>query len=77
MSLYKCYECGKKFNETKSVVDHLKKDHKIKEKVMQIKCINNFDTHVCSRTFLTFEGLRKHLNKCYSDNKTMGEMVKK
>lgn len=77
MSVYKCYKCDIKFNETKNVIDHLKKVHKIKEKVMQIKCVNNFDTHVCSQTFLTFDGLRKHLKKCDSDSKKVNEMVKK
>lgn len=77
MSVYKCYECGEKFNETKYIFHHLKNVHKIKEREMQIKCVNNFETHICLRTFLTFDGLRKHLDKCYLDNKKLDEMVKK
>lgn len=75
MSVYKCYECGEKFNGIKYVFHHLKNVHSVKETVMQIKCVNNFETHVCSKTFLTFDGLRMHLDKCYSDNKKMDEMV--
>lgn len=77
MNIFRCYECSANFDGTKKLIDHLKKVHKIKEKVMQIKCGKKLHTHICSRTFLTYDGLRKHLNKCYSDNEKTDEMVTK
>lgn len=74
---YKCYDCSEIFDSTKTIVKHLKTVHKVKEKVNQIKCVNNFKMHVCSRTFLTFDGLRKHLNKCYLNGGKFDKEVEK
>lgn len=74
---YKCYECSEIFHTTRTIVKNLQNIHKFKEKVNQIKCVNNFKIHVCSRTFLTFDGLRKHLDKCYLNGRKFDEEVKK
>lgn len=73
---YKCYECNHVFSTEKSVFDHLRSFHQIRERVVQIKCVNNFISFKCSHTFLTFNGLRKHLDRCYSKGKTFDEEVR-
>lgn len=37
---FKCYECSEKFDLAKDIIKHLKNDHKIKEKINQIKCVS-------------------------------------
>lgn len=74
---YKCYYCTEIFDSTKTIFKHLQTVHRVKEKVNQIKCVNHFKMHVCSRTFLTFDGLRKHLNKCYWNGRKFDEEVEK
>lgn len=76
MSRYQCYQCSESFEEIKNIVHHLKNTHNVKDGATQIKCVNNFHTYTCVKTFLTFDGLRKHLNKCYSENKAEDEKVK-
>lgn len=66
MDKFKCYECGQTFAEVKTIITHLQSVHLIKEKLNQIKCVNNFNKYACSKTYLTFASLRKHLEKCYS-----------
>lgn len=71
MEIYKCYECNRKFTEFKDIASHLKIVHLVRDNVTQIQCVNHFSSFVCSKKFLTFGGLRKHLNKCYETNKNM------
>lgn len=65
MEKYKCYLCNKKFNEIKLIFCHLRSVHTIKEKITQIKCVNNFIAFKCTKTFLTYAALRSHLEKCH------------
>lgn len=60
MKKFKCYLCNKLFDAEKKIFEHLKVIHNIKEHV-EIECVNN---PPCSKTFLTFQGLKKHLLKC-------------
>lgn len=77
MDDYKCYECNQIFNELKLVISHLKFVHFVEEKSTQIRCVNNFDLYKCSKTFLTFSGLRNHLAKCNTNGKEFDAMVNK
>lgn len=72
---FKCYECNHRFSDSKTVFAHLKHVHMVKEKVSQLKCINFFDFYKCDKIFLTFAGLRNHLNKCISTGKEFELMV--
>lgn len=72
---YRCYECERKFTDLNLVFSHLKNVHFVKKKLMQIKCVNNFSSYKCSNVFLTFNGLRKHLDKCYSIGKEFDSRV--
>lgn len=69
MKKYRCFQCQNEFNNIKDIFSHLRNIHFVKEKVTQIKCVNNFSSFKCTKTFLTFDGLRKHLDKCYLNGK--------
>lgn len=63
---FHCYLCSDHtFDNNKKVVFHLKKEHKIKENIHQIKCtvINS----KCGKYFQTFRGLAKHVSICMND----------
>lgn len=75
MENYKCYECSQTFKEIKLILSHLKCVHFVKENLTQIHCVNNFTSYKCSKSFLTFSGLRNHLNKCSSTGKEFDAMV--
>lgn len=79
MGNFKCYECKQKFTDIKSVISHLKNIHSVKEKLSQIKCVNDFSinnlSYQCSKVFLTFSGLRKHLVQCCPIGKQFDLMV--
>lgn len=52
-----CFKCKKDFSSDNETIKHLKKNHFMVEKSEAIKCI----VQQCDYTFLTFDGLRKHL----------------
>lgn len=56
---FDCFLCPKDFDNLKAAVDHLKKEHKIKNNTIDIKCMWNFS--VCKKTFLTISGLNNHM----------------
>lgn len=63
---FECYLCDNKyFNDNNLVVEHLKKEHKIKEKVHQLKC--TVKNSRCGKNFLTFYGLNRHVRTCLND----------
>lgn len=75
METYKCYQCNEKFTDIKNTFSHLRNVHRIKDRMVQIKCVNNFNDFVCTHTFLTFDGLRKHLPKCFLKGNKFDEEV--
>lgn len=65
MSFY-CYLCSDRFFEDdKLVVKHLKANHRIKEKINQIKC--TVKNSKCGKHFQTFHGLNRHVQNCLKD----------
>lgn len=63
-----CYLCGDRtFDDNKQVVHHLKKEHKIKEKVHRIKC--TVKNSKCENHFQTFRGLSNHVLSCLNTQK--------
>lgn len=64
---YKCFLCNLTYTEVNVAIKHLRKDHLVKEKVDEIKCLV-FKKQRCGKSFQTFSGLRKHLKTCV--NKT-------
>lgn len=71
-SKFKCYECHQRFSDSKTVIAHLKHVHMVKEKVSELKCIKFYK---CNKTFLTFTGLRNHLDKCILTENEFQHMV--
>lgn len=60
--------CGDRtFDDNKQVVNHLKKEHKIKENIHQIKC--TVTNAICEKYFQTFRGLCNHISTCLSAKK--------
>lgn len=60
---FECFLCTNLyFDENKQVIKHLKNDHKINEKVHQIKCTVK-NSH-CGKFFNTFSGLNRHVRFC-------------
>lgn len=67
---YKCYLCRALFDETKLILTHLRKEHKIVENSDQIKCLVNFgNSNHCKRTYHTFSGLKTHMKTCLENRK--------
>lgn len=62
MDAYKCFLCFSKFNEVEKVICHLRKEHRVKPKINEIKCILN--NPVCKKKFQTWSGLKKHILNC-------------
>lgn len=62
MGEFCCYLCFVHFDDSKLACDHLRKEHKIKEKVNSLRCIVDPN---CPKTFQTFNGLKKHIKKCH------------
>lgn len=61
---FKCYICSDSFKSSNEAIDHLKKNHGIKENInLNILCIVNKPVH-CGKSFKTFSGLRRHIPKC-------------
>lgn len=54
---FHCYKCGKTIDERKELINHLRKDHMLKDNAEAMNCA----VVGCSRTFLTFNGLSAHL----------------
>lgn len=75
MKKYKCYQCDDCFPTIKNIFDHLRAVHNVKDKLFSIKCVNNFKFYKCSSTFLSFNGLRSHLDGCYSNGMIFDEEV--
>lgn len=63
---YKCYICYRLFEKNIEAVSHLKKEHNLKDKKNTIRCTVNKST--CGRSFITFNGLCKHVKKCVEES---------
>lgn len=61
MSEFKCFSCFSMFDEVEKTINHLRNEHRIKQKVHEIKCIVN---NTCKKKFQTWSGLKKHLLSC-------------
>lgn len=59
---YKCFVCEEKFSVIKETIQHLKKNHSIKENEEPILCISNQVD--CKKYFYSFGGLQNHLKNC-------------
>lgn len=69
---FQCYLCFDRFfADNKSVIDHLKSTHQIKEKIQLIKC--TVRETKCGKYFQTFSGLSRHVLACLS-NREINEM---
>lgn len=62
---FSCYLCDKFFNSNKVTVLHLKKEHKIKQKIHEIKC--TVRNSKCNKYFQTFHGLNRHVKTCLNN----------
>lgn len=63
---FHCYLCvNRLFKDNKEVVEHLKKEHKIREKIHKIKC--TMKGSKCGKHFQTFYGLDRHVKTCLND----------
>lgn len=72
---YKCFDCGEEFDESVRIVKHLKELHKYKDHSVNLKCFVN-KTNQCKNTFLTFNGLQKHVRICLKKKIESGRMTK-
>lgn len=72
---FKCFNCDKEFDESIDIVKHLKQFHKFKDHSKNFKCFVN-KTDQCKNTFLTFNGLQKHVRKCLEKHEALGTMAK-
>lgn len=59
---FECFVCFEKFDDANIAISHLQKEHKIKEKLTELKGLVNFA--LCEKTYLTFSGPRKHMKNC-------------
>lgn len=59
---FECFVCGEKFADENITINHLQKQHGIKDHSTELKCLVNYE--FCGKTYLTYSGLRKHLKKC-------------
>lgn len=57
---YRCYKCGKIFDERGKFITHLRINHLLKDHDEAINCA----IVGCTRTYLTFRGLSTHLKSC-------------
>lgn len=62
MENWKCFLCFSEFIELEHVIGHLRKEHGVKQKVNEIKCVAN--NAACQKTFQTWCGFRKHILNC-------------
>lgn len=64
---FHCYLCSDRFfDNNKLVVNHLKAEHRIKEKINLIKC--TVKNSKCGKHFQTFSGLNRHIKNCLNDS---------
>lgn len=68
---YKCRFCATVFNDLNEITKHLKSAHNVKQGKGKIYCCVNRSS--CPSYFLSFSGLKNHVNKCaktrYDDDK--------
>lgn len=62
MNRFKCYLCFSEFNDDKLTLEHLRKSHRVKEKINDIKCI--VKNAQCTKAYQTWAGLKKHIITC-------------
>lgn len=66
---FTCYICSDNFQNCNATIYHLKTVHHIKECGTQcIRCVVS-KSSPCQKTYKTFDGLRKHANKCIASKK--------
>lgn len=61
MGEFKCFSCFSMFNDVEKAISHLRKEHRVKQKVHEIKCI----VYTCKKKFQTWSGLKKHVLSCF------------
>lgn len=64
---FKCNFCGDFASCATDIISHLRISHKIVENTDRICCVVN---NSCTKSYLTFSGLRTHMKKCVQ-NKQM------
>lgn len=59
-----CNFCNTNFSIANNLIDHMKREHSVKERATPIKCFVNHKNKKCERAYQTFSGLRLHIKKC-------------
>lgn len=73
---FKCVFCNETFSKINEIFSHLKKNHKAVENTDRIGCLVNFSQQfVCSKSYLTFAGLKRHMEKCLDLKREQDQMV--
>lgn len=61
MTQFKCFLCHKYFSDETNIVKHLKINHNIKDRTINLKCAVNSD---CKEVYTTFKCFKNHILKC-------------
>lgn len=62
---FKCNFCNFLSAQVNEMFLHMRKEHKIIENSDRIECIVNVQKqNSCQKSYLTFSGLRTHINSC-------------
>lgn len=65
MIFFVCTVCSISFSEINEIIKHLKKVHSFKDGKQKISCVVDFGQEpACTKTFLTFSGLKNHVKSC-------------
>lgn len=59
---FKCFQCGKEFENAKYCILHLKLTHFIKNNTVPMQCL--VVGNVCSEKFYCFNKLKSHMKEC-------------
>lgn len=57
----RCFLCDLSSNNHSIIIKHLRIIHNVRESIQTINCIASVK---CAKSFLTFKGIQKHLEKC-------------
>lgn len=73
----RCNFCNEYFSEINGIFSHLRKVHKVIENDNRINCLVNFnDKTSCTKSYLTFAGLRTHMKSCIISKHQQDQMVR-
>lgn len=59
---FKCFKCGKEFEDIKYIISHLKLNHFIRNDTVPMKCL--VKGNICSEEFFCFKKLKSHVKMC-------------